>query len=83
MNRRLGVIGWSYGGFLTNCLVAKAPDRFQAASSGAGIGDQVTQWGTNDEPAMQVVFNVGRPWEKPDAWRAASPLSMVRFWMFL
>src|SRR5262245_46122658 len=35
---RLGVTGWSNGGYLTNCLVATTT-RFKAASSGAGIAD--------------------------------------------
>ena len=41
---RLGVMGWSNGGFLTNCLITTT-DRFKAASSGAGVIDQVLQWG--------------------------------------
>ncbi len=39
---RLGVMGWSNGGFLTNCLITTT-DRFKAASSGAGVIDQVLQ----------------------------------------
>ncbi|MHC4609264.1 MAG: prolyl oligopeptidase family serine peptidase, partial [Planctomycetota bacterium] len=35
---RLGVMGWSNGGYLTNCLITKT-DRFKAASSGAGVVD--------------------------------------------
>ena len=39
---RLGVMGWSNGGYLTNCLIAKTT-RFKAASSGAGIVDTVME----------------------------------------
>ncbi len=46
---RLGVMGWSNGGFLTNCLIT-VTDRFKAASSGAGVIDQVLQWGIEDTP---------------------------------
>lgn len=71
---RLGVMGWSNGGYLTNCLVAKT-DRFKAASSGAGVVDQVIQWGTEDTPGHVVNFMGGRlPWAEPDAYRAASPM---------
>ncbi len=41
--RRLGVIGLSYGGFLTNWLVG-VTDRFAAAVSENGVTNQVTAW---------------------------------------
>jgi dipeptidyl aminopeptidase/acylaminoacyl peptidase len=69
---KLGVMGWSNGGYLTNCLIAKTT-RFKAASSGAGILDVAMEWGTNDEPAYPTVFKQGFPWEKPEAYRKTSP----------
>lgn len=70
---RLAVAGWSNGGYLTNCLVART-DRFKAASSGAGIAEVAMEWGINDEPAFAVAFVRGLPWEKPAEYRRASPL---------
>ena len=70
---RLGVFGWSNGGYLTNCVIAKT-QRFKAASSGAGIADIVLEWGTNDEPAYPLAFMQGLPWTKADAYRKASPI---------
>ncbi len=70
---RLGLVGWSNGGFLVNCLIA-ASDRFRAASSGAGVLDQVIQWGTEDTPGHVVNFMRGLPWQVPDAYRLASPV---------
>ena len=71
---RLGVMGWSNGGYLTNCLVART-DRFKAASSGAGVVDQVIQWGTEDTPGHVVNFMGGKlPWAKPESYQSASPL---------
>lgn len=70
---RLGVIGWSNGGYLTNCLITTT-DRFKAASSGAGVLHQVMQWGNQDTPGHNINFMQGQPWEKPDAYRKASPL---------
>ena len=69
---RLGVMGWSNGGYLTNCLIAS--NRFKAASSGAGVFDMVMQWGEEDTPGHVVNYMQGLPWEKPDAYRKASPL---------
>ena len=69
---RLGVMGWSNGGFLTNCLIAT--NRFKAASSGAGVFDQTIQWAEEDTPGHVVNYMDGLPWQKPDAYRKASPL---------
>ena len=46
LTRSLGVMGWSNGGYLTNCLVAHPVHgkRFKAASSGAGVFDTAMQW---------------------------------------
>jgi dipeptidyl aminopeptidase/acylaminoacyl peptidase len=70
---RLGVMGWSNGGFLTNCVITQT-DRFKAASSGAGILDMVIQWGSEDTPGHVNNYMRGFPWEKPDAYRKASPV---------
>lgn len=71
---RIGVMGWSNGGYLTNCMITAAPDRFKAASSGAGILDMVLQWGTEDTPGHVVNFMKGLPWENAAAYTKASPL---------
>jgi dipeptidyl aminopeptidase/acylaminoacyl peptidase len=72
---RVGVMGWSNGGYLTNCLITRTdlPFKLRAASSGAGIVDATVEWGTNDEPAYVKVFKKGHPWETPDIYRKASP----------
>lgn len=69
----LAVAGWSNGGYLTNCLIAKT-DRFKAASSGAGIIDMTMEWGISDEPAFPSVFTDGAPWNCPDGYRRVSPI---------
>lgn len=44
---RLGLMGWSYGGYLAATALAKS-DRFQAVSVGAGIVDLLSYHGTSD-----------------------------------
>ena len=58
---RIAVMGWSNGGYLTNCLITlkDPPVKIKAASSGAGIVDTVAEWGFNDEPAYPKVFKKG------------------------
>ncbi len=70
---RLGVMGWSNGGFLTNCLITSS-DKFKAASSGAGVLDQVIQWGTEDTPGHVINYMNGLPWAKVEAYRKGSPM---------
>jgi len=71
---RLGVMGWSNGGFLTNCLITRT-ERFKAASSGAGVIDQVLQWGIEDTPGHVINFMEGNyPWTDPAEYQAGSPL---------
>ena len=70
---RLAVMGWSNGGYLTNCLITKT-DRFKAASSGAGVLDMVIQWGTEDTPGHVINYMQGMPWSDPDEYRSGSPI---------
>ncbi len=72
---RIAVMGWSNGGYLTNCLITlkDSPVKIRAASSGAGIVDTVAEWGFNDEPAYPMVFKKGLPWEQPEIYRKTSP----------
>ena len=71
---RIAVMGWSNGGYLTNCLITlkDPPFKFKAAISGAGILDTVAEWGFNDEPAYPTVFKKGFPWEVPENYRKSS-----------
>ncbi|MBU2500934.1 S9 family peptidase [bacterium] len=71
---RIGVMGWSNGGYLTNCMIVAEPDLYAAASSGAGVLDMVIQWGTEDTPGHVINFVEGLPWEVADHYRQASPL---------
>jgi len=71
---RIGVMGWSNGGYLTNCVITERPGLFKAASSGAGVLDQVIQWGIEDTPGHVINYMRGLPWERAEAYRKASPL---------
>jgi dipeptidyl aminopeptidase/acylaminoacyl peptidase len=63
---RLGVGGWSYGGILTNALIA-TDTRFKAATSGAGSSNQISMYGT-DQYITQYDNEIGPPWKNPDLW---------------
>lgn len=67
---RLGIGGWSYGGILTNYMIAK-DKRFKAAASGAGSSLQFTIYGT-DQYVKQYDEELGVPWKNSKKWMELS-----------
>lgn len=63
---RLGVGGWSYGGILTDYLIAADP-RFKAATSGAGTAFTIAFYGT-DQYITQYDYEIGPPWKAFDTY---------------
>ncbi len=57
----LGVGGWSYGGILTNYLIAQ-DTRFKAATSGASISNILAGFGT-DMYVREYTAELGTPWK--------------------
>ncbi|HJZ81438.1 MAG TPA: S9 family peptidase [Pyrinomonadaceae bacterium] len=69
---RLGVGGWSYGGILTDYMIA-SDNRFKAATSGAGTAFTVSFYGT-DQYIIQYDNEIGPPWD-PKAWETYQKIS--------
>ena len=67
---RLGVGGWSYGGILTNQVIARDP-RFKAATSGAGQSNALAGYGT-DQYVKEYEAELGTPWGNTEAWLRVS-----------
>ncbi|MEP6992990.1 MAG: S9 family peptidase [Acidobacteriota bacterium] len=63
---RLAVGGWSYGGMLTNYVIAQDP-RFRAAASGAGMSNILAGYGT-DQYVREYEQELGPPWKSLDTW---------------
>ena len=68
--KRLYVGGWSYGGMLTNYLIA-SDTRFKAAVSGASIGNALAGYGT-DQYIRDYEAELGTPWTNMDKWLKVS-----------
>jgi dipeptidyl aminopeptidase/acylaminoacyl peptidase len=60
--KRLGVTGYSYGGFMTDWIITQT-NRFAAAIAGAGITNWVSDYGTADIPRTKESEFFGAPWE--------------------
>lgn len=63
---RLGVMGWSYGGYLTGATIAQTR-RFRAASVGAPATDWIAYYAAFDG-AREVLWTYfgGKPWDVPE-----------------
>ena len=72
---RLGVMGASYGGYMTEWIVTQT-GRFKAASAGAGISDLEDAYFLSDagEPIAEYFK---RPWEARESYAAHSPMTYV------
>lgn len=73
---RLGIAGWSYGGFMTSWTITQT-DRFKAASIGAAVTNALTFCGTADLPSFIPDYFGGEAWEIPEFYREHSPITHV------
>jgi dipeptidyl aminopeptidase/acylaminoacyl peptidase len=64
---RIGVGGWSYGGILTDYMIA-SDKRIRAAVSGAGVGNVLATFGV-DMYAREYLLELGTPWENFETYR--------------
>jgi dipeptidyl aminopeptidase/acylaminoacyl peptidase len=76
--QKLGVTGYSYGGYMTNCIITRTPRKFQAAASGAGHSLIVANYG-HDTWLKWYKWELGAPWQNRDMFEELSPLNMVGF----
>ncbi|HSK64799.1 MAG TPA: S9 family peptidase, partial [Pyrinomonadaceae bacterium] len=74
---RLGVMGWSYGGYMTSWIVTQTK-RFKAASAGAPVTNRMSFNGTADIPAFVPDYFGGQFWEVLDVYQKHSPLFNVK-----
>lgn len=72
--KRMGVTGISYGGFMSNWIITRS-SRFAAAVSQSGISDWISLHATDDLPGFDLTITGSMPWESiQEHWRI-SPLA--------
>jgi len=64
--QRLGIGGWSYGGVLTDYVIA-SDTRFKAAISGAGSANHISLYG-HDQYTFLYDSEFGPPWKDTELW---------------
>ena len=74
---RLGVTGWSYGGFMTMWTVTQT-NRFGAAVAGAGIANWQSYYGQNLIDQWMIPFFGASVYDEPDVYEKSSPIRFIK-----
>jgi len=74
---RMAVMGWSYGGFMTNWTVTQT-HRFKAAVAGAGLSNLWSFTGTSDVMGFLPDYFGGEPWQQFENFQKHSPITYVK-----
>ena len=74
---RLGIGGWSYGGFMSSWAVTQT-GRFKAAIVGAAVTDLFSMFGTTDIPTFQRAYFLDLPFRRRAAYDGHSPMSFIQ-----
>ena len=75
--RRLGVTGWSYGGFMTMWTVTQT-NRFHAAVAGAGIANWQSYYAQNLIDQWMIPFFGASVYDDPAVYARSSPIQFIK-----
>jgi dipeptidyl aminopeptidase/acylaminoacyl peptidase len=75
--KRLGIMGWSYGGFMTMWTVTQT-DRFRAAVAGAGIANWQSYYGQNLIDQWMIPFFGASVYDDPAVYERSSPIRFIK-----
>ena len=74
---RLGVTGWSYGGFMTMWTVTQT-NRFRGAVAGAGIANWQSYYGQNLIDQWMIPFFGASVYDDPAVYEKSSPIHFIK-----
>jgi dipeptidyl aminopeptidase/acylaminoacyl peptidase len=74
---RLGLTGWSYGGFMAMWGVTQT-NRFKAAMAGAGIANYQSYYGENKIDQWMIPFFGKSVYEDPEVYAKSSPITFIK-----
>ncbi len=75
---RVGVMGWSQGGYISAFLATHDSARFKAASVGAGVSDWMTDYVNSDLHTFAPHFLRATPWDDPAIYAKTSPMTYIK-----
>ncbi len=74
---RLGITGWSYGGYMTMWAVTQT-NRFTAAVAGAGLANFQSYYGENQIDKWLVPFFGATVYDDPEVYAKSSPITFIK-----
>ena len=76
-DKRVGLTGWSYGGFMSMFAVTQT-GRFRAAVAGAGIADWKSYYGENSIGAWMIPYFGASVYDDPAVYAKVSAIEYIR-----
>jgi len=76
-SNRLGITGWSYGGYMTMWAVTQT-NRFKAAMAGAGIANYQSYYGENKIDQWMIPFFGKSVYDDPEIYARSSPITFIK-----
>jgi dipeptidyl aminopeptidase/acylaminoacyl peptidase len=74
---RLGITGWSYGGYMTMWAVTQT-NRFKAAMAGAGLSNWQSYYGENLIDQWMIPFFGKSVYDDPEIYARSSPINFIK-----
>jgi dipeptidyl aminopeptidase/acylaminoacyl peptidase len=74
---RLGITGWSYGGYMSMWGVTQT-NRFRAAVSGAGLSNWQSYYGENKIDQWMIPFMGATVYDDPELYAKMSPITFIK-----
>jgi dipeptidyl aminopeptidase/acylaminoacyl peptidase len=74
---RLGIGGWSYGGYMTMWAVTQT-NRFRAAVAGAGIANWQSYYGQNGIDQWLIPYFGASVYDDPAVYARSSPITFIK-----
>jgi len=74
---RLGLTGWSYGGYMTMWGVTQT-SRFKAAMAGAGLANLQSYYGENKIDQWMIPFFGKSVYDDPEVYAKSSPITFIK-----
>ena len=75
--KRVGIMGWSYGGFGVMWALTQT-DRFRAGVSGAGLSDWLSYYGTNNIATWMLPFFGKSVYDDREVYERSSPINFIK-----
>ncbi len=76
-DKRVGIGGWSYGGYMTMWTVTQT-HRFRAAFAGAGIANWQSYYGENGIDQWMIPYFGASVYDDPAVYAKSSPINFIK-----